>query len=318
MTHAVYTPHSSVHRAFIKALRVLEVGEAASRQHLPAKLRKLYTPELALGRGAFGCVLKAKSNQGGECVAIKLVSPEKDVFLDKEMRQLQREAATMELFTALKCDHAVQLAGVQSVHIDPEICWFVMELLQGDNMETIVRDQSLGPISDTECIRAARHVLAALKVMHAEGIVHRDIKPANIVRCEGGPANARKRSSATLTGVPKMDSQANAILGFLSTKKQGISRKNLSSDPSKDYEKLQGFQAGRDARMDANRSQGTFDTNQGIALGLKEYVYKLIDFGTALGIDETLAAEAMMTLTSSRAMGAGTPPYMSPEMFKVV
>jgi len=38
------------------------------------------------------------------------------------------------------------------------------------------------PIDDTACITVARSVLAALKMMHSEGVVHRDIKPANIVR----------------------------------------------------------------------------------------------------------------------------------------
>jgi hypothetical protein len=42
----------------------------------------------------------------------------------------------------------------------------------------------------------------------------------------------------------------------------------------------------------------------------------LIDFGSAIGVDETVAKQAMMTLTSSRALAVGTPPYMSPEMFK--
>ena len=46
------------------------------------------------------------------------------------------------------------------------------------------------------------------------------------------------------------------------------------------------------------------------------YVYKLIDFGTSLGVDEALAKEEMMTLRDGRQMGAGTPPYMSPEMFR--
>jgi hypothetical protein len=40
-----------------------------------------------------------------------------------------------------------------------------MELLDGDNMETVIQDPSRGPISDLECIKAARNVLAALKVM---------------------------------------------------------------------------------------------------------------------------------------------------------
>ena len=47
------------------------------------------------------------------------------------------------------------------------------------------------------------------------------------------------------------------------------------------------------------------------------YTYKLIDFGTALGVDERVARTAMMTIGNNRGIGAGTPPYMSPEMFKV-
>ena len=45
--------------------------------------------------------------------------------------------------------------------------------------------------------------------------------------------------------------------------------------------------------------------------------YKLIDFGTVLGVDERVARLAMMTIGNNRGIGAGTPPYMSPEMFKV-
>ena len=45
--------------------------------------------------------------------------------------------------------------------------------------------------------------------------------------------------------------------------------------------------------------------------------YKLIDFGTALGVDERVARLSMMTIGTNRGIGAGTPPYMSPEMFKV-
>jgi serine/threonine protein kinase len=47
------------------------------------------------------------------------------------------------------------------------------------------------------------------------------------------------------------------------------------------------------------------------------YTYKLIDFGTALGVDERVARAAMMTIGTNRGDGAGTAPYMSPEMFKV-
>ena len=41
---------------------------------------------------------------------------------------------------------------------------FVMENLRGDNMDTVVYDPERGPIGDVECIKAARNILAALKV----------------------------------------------------------------------------------------------------------------------------------------------------------
>ena len=47
------------------------------------------------------------------------------------------------------------------------------------------------------------------------------------------------------------------------------------------------------------------------------FAYKLIDFGTALGVDEQVARRAMLTIGTNRGLCAGTPPYMSPEMFKV-
>ena len=47
------------------------------------------------------------------------------------------------------------------------------------------------------------------------------------------------------------------------------------------------------------------------------HVYKLIDFGTSLGVDEKLARTEMLTMGTGRGIVAGTTPYMSPEMFKV-
>jgi serine/threonine protein kinase len=57
--------------------------------------------------------------------------------------------------------------------------------------------------------------------------------------------------------------------------------------------------------------------NSGAKADDAAYTYKLIDFGTALGVDERVARAAMMTIGTNRGVGAGTPPYMSPEMFKV-
>ena len=67
-----------------------------------------------------------------------------------ELLQLWREANTLNLFTSLKCELAVQLAGICPVVIEADTCWFVMELLEGENMESVLRNSC---INDIECIK---------------------------------------------------------------------------------------------------------------------------------------------------------------------
>lgn len=141
----------------------------------------------------------------------------------------------MNLFSSKKSEHAVNLAGIDSVFIENALCWFTMELLEGENLGLIVQKSA---INDLECIKVARSVLAALKVMHAEGVIHRDIKPTNIMVCN------------------------------------------------------------------SNLDQGS--------------TYKLIDFGTALGIDDIKAKKTMMTMTTKAQMGLGTPAYMSPDIMYIL
>ena len=149
--------------------------------------------------------------------------------------------------------HLAVLLNIKPVEIQAEVCWLILEYLDGIDMDRIVHPYKLEsskhicsqdhtiniitedqPIDDIECIIVARCVLAALKVMHAEGLVHRDVKPANIVCCQGPDGKS----------------------------------------------------------------------------------HKLIDFGSTVGVDELVAKENMMTLLESSIVAVGTPPYMSPEMFK--
>ena len=159
----------AMYRAFLSAFRNAKAGAPAPRSFIPRKLRKIYTAEQVLGKGAFGCVIRAKTIKEGKLVALKLIVPKKGSFEDREMRQLSRESSVLELFTSVACEHAVHLAGIQAVNIQHELAWFVMELLVGDDMDTVVHDDCRGPITDLECIKVARNILAALKVCRGVG-----------------------------------------------------------------------------------------------------------------------------------------------------
>ena len=152
------------YHAFLSAFRNAKAGQKASSNFIPLKLQKHYVAEKVLGKGAFGCVVQARTLKGSQPVALKLLVPEQGSFGERELRQLMREANVLELFTASKCEHAVHLAGVEAVSIKDDLAWFIMELLEGCDMETHVYDPARGPISDVECIKAARNILSALKV----------------------------------------------------------------------------------------------------------------------------------------------------------
>jgi serine/threonine-protein kinase len=145
-----------------------------------AKERELGSYQLGdlLGRGGMGEVYKASHRMLARPAAIKLIQPQ--VLAERDRRsaalavaRFKREA---EAAAQLRSPHTVELYDFGET--EDGTLYFVMELLEGMDLETLVRQE--GPLPEKRVIHILRQVCDSLEEAHVSGLVHRDIKPANI------------------------------------------------------------------------------------------------------------------------------------------
>lgn len=131
-----------------------------------------------LGRGGMGEVYRATHRMLARPAAIKLIRPDSLGGADSEgaevaVRRFRREAETA---ASLRSPHTVELYDFGVT--EDQTMYFVMELLEGTDLETLVREH--GPVPARRVIHILCQVCESLEEAHVAGMVHRDIKPANI------------------------------------------------------------------------------------------------------------------------------------------
>jgi tRNA A-37 threonylcarbamoyl transferase component Bud32 len=128
-------------------------------------------------RGGMGEVYLAKHRMLARPAAIKLIRPEMLVALGEEstiaVKRFHREA---EAAATLRSPHTVELFDFGVT--EDQTLYFVMELLDGLDLDTLVRKHGVLPAP--RVIHILRQVCDSLEEAHVRGLVHRDIKPANI------------------------------------------------------------------------------------------------------------------------------------------
>jgi eukaryotic-like serine/threonine-protein kinase len=139
-----------------------------------------------LGRGAMGEVWVARHSTLQEPMAIKFVTPE---------RELSGEGDTLVKRFLFEAQVAANLSrktrhivSVTDHGVDDGIAYLVMELLQGDTVEALVERGGPRPLPEVALVvaQAAR----GLAIAHQQGVLHRDLKAANLflARDEDGKA----------------------------------------------------------------------------------------------------------------------------------
>jgi serine/threonine-protein kinase len=137
-----------------------------------------------LGRGGMGEVWRAEHQLLARSAAIKLVRPEligagTDAEARSMLRRFEREA---QATAALSSPHTIRIFDF-GVTADRTF-YYVMELLVGRDLETLVRE--FGPVPASRTLFLLNQVCHSLADAHARGLVHRDVTPANIYTCRMG------------------------------------------------------------------------------------------------------------------------------------
>jgi len=136
-----------------------------------------------LGAGSMGEVWVARHRTLDERVAVKLLarSPEHVEFEDAATAAARfRFEAQVAARLSRRTRHIVQVTdhGEEGV-----VAYLVMELLEGETLDTLVTRR--GCLSPSDTAELLRQVARGLAHAHAEGVVHRDLKPANVfVTCD--------------------------------------------------------------------------------------------------------------------------------------
>jgi serine/threonine protein kinase len=131
-----------------------------------------------LGAGGMGEVWRAEHELLARPAAIKLIKTGAMTGSDVASRQrlIERFEREAQATAALESPHTVELYdfGVS----DDGVLYYVMELLRGIDLETLV--QRHGPQPPERVAHILAQVCLSLEDAHQRGLVHRDIKPANL------------------------------------------------------------------------------------------------------------------------------------------
>jgi len=145
-----------------------------------AKAREMGSYQLGelLGRGGMGEVYKATHRMLARPAAIKLIRPEviaagEPAGAHVAVMRFRREA---EAAANLRSPHTVELYDFGVT--DDQTLYFAMELLEGMDLESLIRRH--GPAPAGRVVHILRQTCQSLEEAHVGGLIHRDIKPANI------------------------------------------------------------------------------------------------------------------------------------------
>ncbi|MHC0433640.1 bifunctional serine/threonine-protein kinase/ABC transporter substrate-binding protein [Streptomyces sp. O3] len=174
-----------------------------------------YRLEESVGAGGMGEVWRARDEELGRRVAVKVFSPPGDIEETERAELLARFRREARAAAALSSPHIVTVfdhgtgraeggdrTGERTGHdggpgddTGDAIPYLVMELLTGRAFHEVLRDE--GRVALDTALDWTGQICKALEVAHGAGVVHRDIKPANLMAGADGTVQVMDFGIAT-------------------------------------------------------------------------------------------------------------------------
>ncbi|MBA3498089.1 MAG: serine/threonine protein kinase [Gemmatimonadales bacterium] len=166
--------------AVIPSKIMLRIGRHVQRARELGSYRLVHL----IGRGGMGEVWHATHRMLARPAAIKLIKPEilGANTASESAAVIQRFRREAEAASCLQSPHTIRLYDFGETRAGT--FYFVMELLDGLDLETLVRQH--GPLPPERVVHLLRQACDSLGEAHECGIIHRDVKPANIYLCRLG------------------------------------------------------------------------------------------------------------------------------------
>jgi eukaryotic-like serine/threonine-protein kinase len=137
-----------------------------------------------LGEGGMGEVWVGRHRMLARPAAVKLIRVDllgnDPLSRETALKRFEREAMAT---AALRSAHTIHIYDFGIT--EDGAFFYVMEFLEGLNLETMVR--RFGPLPPSRAVYLLRQVCHSLGEAHARGLIHRDVKPANIFSSRLGP-----------------------------------------------------------------------------------------------------------------------------------
>jgi serine/threonine protein kinase len=162
-----------------------------------------YTLVEELGKGGMGVVWKARDDDTGQLVALKLLQ---DAYsADADYRQ--RFEHEMAIAKRIDSPHVVKVLGFG---VRENVPYIAFELVEGPSLRQLLKEHGPYPWAETRVLTL--QLAEGLADAHATGVVHRDVKPSNVLIAPDGTVKLADFGISHAVDLTRL-TQASGVMG---------------------------------------------------------------------------------------------------------